>query len=271
MNAKTRAYLNAIVQSYLDDPRVTSTLAQITSDPHWAMAIRRYAQKVPNRNWSRFNAQWAWTAAEEDTFRHSPTYQNLQNLVQQVKTSFAAQSAMSGYSLSTNLKARNLGTQIGYWNGNDTVAALGNVLIDKLQREFDVHTYPDDPAEGDALQRFHDFLVSVSLSAHVVRNGHTLTVTTPTHAVPGLSDHGRLSAVDFVVKQGTTTIAGTDSGQRSIWMGQTSPNKDFKAALSAAVQTANTNSASNGRFEGPLTAPDEPWHYTFIAPGPAQP
>ena len=71
----------------------------------------------------------------------------------------------------------------------------------------------------------------------------------PTSAAPGTSDHGQLRAVDFVVYQGATLIAGTNSSTiPTICKAQ-----GWEARLIAATEGSG--------LIGPLKAPYEPWHW----------
>lgn len=265
MDTKTRAYLQAVIDTVITDQPVIDTLKQIPDDAAWALAIRQYTKKAPSDgNWSKFHAQWAWTEEEEKAFQATSAYTDLQQLTSTIAAKFKLQPGMSEYSLKYSTKARNLKTQIKYWNGNDTVAGLGQNLIDKIAAEFTANSYPEDPYQGDALDRFTKFLKKVSLGANVTRNGKNKHVTTPTHAVPGTSDHGRISAIDFHVVKGKDPVATTSTSDSSlkVWHGTAPPNLDFATALDKAVDEANDTSTT-GYFDGPLINPPEPWHFTY--------
>jgi hypothetical protein len=71
----------------------------------------------------------------------------------------------------------------------------------------------------------------------------------PTSAAPGTSDHGQLRAVDFVVYQGSTLIAGTTTATiATVWKAQ-----GWEQKLIAATE--------NTGLIGPLKHPYEPWHW----------
>ena len=75
-------------------------------------------------------------------------------------------------------------------------------------------------------------------------------------AAPGLSPHGRASAIDFQVMKEGRIYAGADSKQvESVWRAE-GWDKKLKASMEAAGPS----------FSGPLTNPDEPWHYDYAPP-----
>ena len=78
-------------------------------------------------------------------------------------------------------------------------------------------------------------------------------VPVPTLAAPGLSPHGRMRAIDFQVESSGRIVAGTDSASIAAdWIAA-----GWKARIQAAITAADAG------FQGPLAAPDEPWHYEF--------
>src|SRR5262249_12615173 len=77
----------------------------------------------------------------------------------------------------------------------------------------------------------------------------------PAMAAPGLSMHGQARAIDFQVKQNGKIIASTDSKQ--IERDWRTPKWDLK--LKESILAAGPS------FRGPLTSPDEPWHYEYDA------
>jgi hypothetical protein len=71
----------------------------------------------------------------------------------------------------------------------------------------------------------------------------------PGNAAPGLSSHGQMRAVDFVVRQGsrdveTTTVATSQTVWRDLGWADRLADEARSAGLS-----------------GPLRIPDEPWHW----------
>ena len=62
-----------------------------------------------------------------------------------------------------------------------------------------------------------------------------------------------MRAIDFQVESAGRIVAGTDSAAiGSEWIAG-----GWKERLLAAIRSADTG------FLGPLTTPDEPWHYDF--------
>jgi hypothetical protein len=77
-------------------------------------------------------------------------------------------------------------------------------------------------------------------------------------AAPGLTLHGRASAIDFQVMKDGRIYAGANSKEvESVWRAEGWDQK-LKASMEAAGPS----------FSGPLTNPDEPWHYDYAPPPP---
>ena len=72
-------------------------------------------------------------------------------------------------------------------------------------------------------------------------------------AAPGLSPHGRASAIDFQVMKGGRIYAGANSKQVEIVWRAEGWGQKLKASIEAAGPS----------FSGPMTNPDEPWHYDY--------
>ena len=94
------------------------------------------------------------------------------------------------------------------------------------------------PKKGNLLERFRHYLERRGL------------VGSPTNATPGLSRHGTGRAIDFVVYRGRQQILTTGNPGR--WR-----TTGFAERLQEAIRT------SGPHFNGPLAAPDEPWHYNY--------
>jgi len=94
------------------------------------------------------------------------------------------------------------------------------------------------PEKKNLLERFKKIIVRRGL------------VGAPTNATPGLSRHGTGRAIDFVVYRGPQQILTTGNPGR--WR-----TTGFAERLQNAIRT------SGPHFNGPLAAPDEPWHYNF--------
>ena len=77
----------------------------------------------------------------------------------------------------------------------------------------------------------------------------------PTSAAPGLSEHGRLKAIDFVILKGHVVIAKTNTEKEILDQQWETPGWTRK--LKEAV------TQSQSVLTGPLKSPYEPWHYTI--------
>lgn len=159
-----------------------------------------------------------------------------------------------------NPNVRTLAQQIDFWNGNVTVLHLGRQLIDKLKETV--------PLWYGDLAVFKNYLTGAGVGKQVQlekmsipgagKKGAALQIPrSPTHATPGLSDHGRANAFDFVVMRTADrkVVAGTVA-------------KSAKDAWDAPGWTAKLKQAvtqAGGRFDGPLMGPPyEPWHYVYV-------
>ena len=79
-------------------------------------------------------------------------------------------------------------------------------------------------------------------------------VPSPNLAAPGLSAHGQMHAIDFQISQNGSLVAQANSADiDSVWRAQ---GWDVKLKASIA--------AAGPAFEGPLTSPDEPWHFSLF-------
>ena len=139
-----------------------------------------------------------------------------------------------------NPQVRSLDVQIENWNGNESVAAAAEALLEAARARTGGAAAPrtDSDRACVALERF--------LAAYTPE-------PTPTLAAPGLSPHGQMRAIDFQVVQGERVVAGPVAATIAT---------DWEAAGWAARLDAAVRAASR-RFVGPLASPNEPWHYTF--------
>jgi hypothetical protein len=205
-------------------------LKQIDGLPRRVLALRRYIRKAPD-----LARQWTWSDADLARFWGTAQGRELRREIDKVVRKF--EELNPGFTLGTS-PPRTLQRQIDLWNANATVRAAANHLIRKCRRELSA--YPEVPTP-DATAKFRHFLE------------HSGVHPEPTSAAPGLSDHGQMHAIDFVVKQvrPPTVIADTVSATiASDWL---APRWDRKLK-EAVVKSGN-------HFEGPLAHPQEPWHY----------
>lgn len=215
------------------DPRAQAALARIDDPGRKLLATRAYL-----RAGSTLDQRWSWTAAQIAAWEQSPARTALEADIDRVRRAFEASHA--GYTLYVNPQVRSLDLQLQRWNDNVSVGRAGAHLEATARNAT---RSPDFPAPGSAAAtaRFAELL-----KQHVPQ-------PVPTLAAPGLSAHGRMSAVDFQVRQGGRTVAGPDSSQvASVWIAN-----GWRDRLRAAVK------AAGDRFVGPLASPVEPWHYDY--------
>lgn len=236
----TTAYSEEKLQRYLVaisdklDTRAQKILPRITGTGQRLLAVRGYL-----RNAASLDMRWTWSPVEINRYKASPEYRAAIAEVEKVKRIFAAQN--SGYTLFANTEVRSLDEQIANWNKTPSIKTAGDALLSDTLKELSDAVYKDMP---DALgtTRFTRFLQSARLAQ------------TPTIATPGLSPHGQLRAFDFVVKKGGTLIAGAVSAAiKSDW-----DDAGWTQKLNQAIKQ------SGPHFTGPLSAPREPWHYTYV-------
>lgn len=211
------------------------TAARIPDPGRRLLAVRAYL-----RAGAGLQSRWSWTDAEAATFASSAEGELLQQAVAAVRCAFEA--GNPGYTLYVNPEFRSLGVQLARWNANDTVGRAAAHLLAQA-RAASLQAKPDSRTANATVLR-------ELLLRHVPQ-------PVPTLAAPGLSPHGRGSAIDFQVYRADKLVAGPDSASvTQVW-----GRGGWSQRLSAAVD------ASGAPFEGPLRSPDEPWHYSFV-PGP---
>lgn len=233
------AFEIAKVQSYITlsakplDKRIQSALTKIDGAPRRLLALKYYLDR------RSVKGIWAWTAGEMTKYRKSVEFRIANAEVDKVISLF--QRTYPGYQLRASKLARSLEEQVGLWNKTQTVNTSSTNLMKQVVNTFSRDSYPDT-ATKQSLGRFQKFL----------RNQKAKPV--PTVAVPGLSHHGQLRAYDFIIWQGDKIVAGTSAGSiRREWGGA-----GWGEKLRQVVYRASSS------FEGPLTSPNEPWHFTYI-------
>jgi len=215
------------------DPRVASALAAIEDSGRRLLAARAYLRAGP-----QLDERWSWSDAEASAFRASPDWLALDADIARVRCTFEA--ANPGHTLWVNPEFRSLEVQIRRWNENASVGRAGDNLRAALEREF-AAAGPGDESAGAGIE---------ALRRHLVAHQPD---PVPNLAAPGLSPHGRMRAVDFQVQSQGRIVAGTESASiGAVWISQ-----GWKDRLQAAV------ASSGAAFRGPLTIPDEPWHYEY--------
>lgn len=215
------------------------TAARIPDPGRRLLAVRAYL-----RAGDALSARWSWNQDEAKAFARSSEGRSLQQAVAAVRCAF--ERANPGHTLYVNPEFRSLEVQLARWNANDSVGrAARNLLVQArvaLRRE--------SPGAGAAQASW--------LRELLLRHAPQ---PVPTLAAPGLSPHGRASAVDFQVHREGRLVAGPDSASVSrVW-----DKGGWSLRLAAAV------AESRAPFEGPLRSPDEPWHYSYVPRADAAP
>lgn len=212
------------------DPHVAAALARIDGTDRRLLALRGYL-----RAGAGIAERWSWSATQISDFAQSADNRAMQAEITGVRQAFVA--ANPGFDLWVNPQVRSLDTQLDNWNRNASVALAAAGLLDALrswQRSAPFVATPQ--ARRRAAEKFLvDFVPAPA----------------PTLAVPGLSAHGQMRAIDFHIRKGGRTVAGPGSAA-SDWHAT-----GWAARLLAAVR------AGSDQLQGPLQLPQEPWHYTY--------
>ena len=193
------------------------------------LALRSYLRAVKG-----LSDRWSWTEEEIAAFQGSPEQTGLLEEIDRIKTHFAEQNP--GYELYTNTRVRSLDVQIKHWNENESVGVAAQELLAALQAEF--LSAEDEPLDRDKLSHWLRGFRNTE-RAHV--------------AAPGPTRHGRAHAIDFQIMKDGSIYAGADSDKiETVWRAE-----GWDEALKTSI------SAAGPSFTGPLTSPDEPWHYDY--------
>jgi hypothetical protein len=140
-----------------------------------------------------------------------------------------------GYSLTLS-PVRSLARQVFLWNDDSGVRAAAATLKSQMLRELEKPGY-ESPPMGTHIEAFASQLQRATI------------IPEPGNAAPGLSSHGQMRAVDFVVMQGSRIIATTTvASSETVWRAQGWAEKLARVAREAYLT-------------GPLRVPDEPWHW----------
>lgn len=208
------------------------------------LALQRY---VSTHAQGQLESKWVWDAKQIHEFNEGGKGLKVNQAAKKVTQQFEA--ANPGYTLGTS-PLRDIDRQVRLWNHNP---ALHASATEASKRAADaIARLPDQP-DLQSLAQFRAFLAAMKLE------------NKNTSAAPGLSDHGQMHAIDFVVIEGKNTVAGTVSGKagRAEW------DPKWRGALRDAVV------AANGELSGGVTfkpdhlgtpgnpGPYEPWHYTL--------
>jgi len=222
----------AAIQGQVDS-RAAAVLPLIDGTGRQLLALRSYLRAGPG-----LAERWSWSDAEIAAWPGSPAQAALDAAIARVRSAF--ESANPGYSLHVNPEVRSLELQLSRWNSNPSVAAAAAALAEAAAATAHSGGFPA-PGTPLAQAAFGDFLRA------------WVPTPTPPLAAPGLSAHGQMRAVDFVVTRREAIVAGAVTADiPAIWTGQ-----GWSERLKAAVL------ASGAPFEGPLRFPDEPWHFDY--------
>jgi hypothetical protein len=233
MQTKINLYIAESAKGF--DKNVQGALKKVDGPGRQLLALRGYL-----RGKATLKSRWTWTPAQIKKYRKSSEYARAVAEVARVKMTFAMLNP--GYELKVNTEVRTLEEQIKLWNTNKPVEKAGNALLAAATKELSDSTayteIPDRKSLRDFVALVRDFKVP----------------SLPTVATPGLSQHGQLRAFDFIIVQGDQIIAGASTGGiGAIW-----DKSGWTEKLKVAITTAST------KFSGPLAAPREPWHYTYM-------
>jgi hypothetical protein len=230
-DALLNAYIAAVARDL--DPRVGATLERIDGSGRRLLALRSYL-----RAGAELPTRWSWTAAEIRAYQGSAEERALNGAIARVRESF--QKKHPGYTLFVQSAVRSLDVQIERWNTNASVAHVAasfrRAVAEQVQRQA-----LSQRVTAESAARF----------AALVRG--QVPDSAPTLAAPGLSRHGQLRAVDFIVRSGDGIVAGADSAT----LAERWERGGWSERLHAAVV------ASGAPFDGPLQQPPEPWHYEY--------
>lgn len=205
---------------------VQNALLEIDGAPRRLLALRGYL-----RARASLVSRWSWSEAQIEAFERSPEYAQMLAEIARINARF--QQSNPGFNLYANTQVRSLGVQLERWNKNRTVGKVADDLYAAARQSEEVES-----VEG--LSRL-------------------LSDWRPTAAIPlaspGLSLHGQSKALDFQVRAGDKLIAGPDTATVArVWEGQ-----GWASKLAVAIH------AGSKRFKGPLTTPNEPWHFEYTS------
>jgi hypothetical protein len=231
--AEYASSLDAVLAK-LAPPPSDQALTHIPDPGRKLLALRsyvRYGAKIADR--------WSWTDQQIKAFQGSPEQQALLAEIAAVNEHF--KTANSGYEIYVHGTVRSLDGQLASWNENESVRAGAAEILAAYKAAFG-----EDGLEPEKIE--------------VKKLGAWLVDFKPSKranlAAPGLTLHGRANAIDFQVMKDGFIYAGANSQQvESVWLAE-----GWDQKLKASIEAAGVS------FVGPLTNPDEPWHYEYAPP-----
>ena len=228
--------LDAVLEK-LAPPPSGQALAKIPDTGRKLLALRsylRYGAKIADR--------WSWTEEQIKAFQGSPEQQALLAAIAAVNEHFKASNP--GYEIYVHGTVRSLDDQLASWNKNESVGRGAEEILAAYKTAFGEDGLQPEKMDVKKLDAWlRGFMPSKRANL----------------AAPGLTLHGRASAIDFQVMKDGRIHAGANSKEvESIWRTE-GWDKKLKASMEAAGPS----------FSGPMTNPDEPWHYDYAPPSAA--
>ncbi len=214
----------------LAPPPSAEALRQIPELDRKLLALRSYV-----RAGSGLVARWSWTDAQIRTFLASEDNKALLAEIAAVNTHFSA--ANPGYELYVHGTVRSLDEQLRKWNSNVSVGDAAAEILSGWRQKFGAAPETDALKPDEVRQWLKSFRLTKRANL----------------AAPGLTSHGRALAIDFQVMKDGAIHAGANTAQiDKVWRAE-----GWDGKLKASIEAAGSS------FSGPLTRPDEPWHYEF--------
>jgi len=218
------------------DARAQSVLRQIPSLGRRLLAIRYYMIRR-----SELDSLWTWTTEQVRRFRRTEEYREIMSAIDDVRDTFAVMNP--GYTIRVDVGHRSLARQIQNWNSVRSVRHASDTLLRYCRAVVGDTVLPSIPDERSQHQ-FDSLFVNAPDPIE------------PTVALPGYSQHGQLRAFDMRIatSQGRLIAGASSRAIQTDWEA-----KGWTARLRTAVELAG-----QGRLDGPLEKPYEPWHYTWV-------
>jgi hypothetical protein len=222
------------VLTKLAPPPSGEALAKIPDPGRKLLALRSYI-----RYGDRISDRWSWTKDQIRAFEASAEHQVLLAEIAAIRKHF--QAANPGYDIYVHRAVRSLDEQLASWNSNASVRAGAEELLAAHKATFGDLGLEPRKIDGKKLGAWlRDYMPTKRTNL----------------AAPGLTRHGRASAIDFQVMKNGAIYAGASAMQvKSIWKAEGWDQK-LKASIKAASKS----------FDGPLADPEEPWHYDYSPP-----
>ena len=211
--------------------QAAKALQQIDNPGRKLLAARSYLRSRAN-----LEKRWSWSESQIAAFEGSSAEKALLADIARIDAHF--KTANPGYGLYSNTKVRSLDKQITAWNENASVGTAASHLMTALTADSKIEV---DAGNTQLSQQLKAWLLAFTPKP------------SPNLAAPGLSAHGQMHAIDFQILHNGTVIAPADSAKvATVWRAQ-----GWDAKLNASIKAAGP------AFKGPLTSPDEPWHYSY--------